>query len=391
MSVSVDKKAQTRVAPWESMSFACGGWLQFYLFGVAKAIQAKGLDRGVQYYGCSAGALAALGLSLNGDFDCAVNFCKEECITEAYKGGSINISGLFKIDKYVMDCLDSHGQLNNYTRLKPGDLNIAVTRLPYLRPEIVSSFTSVEDLRSCILASCAAFPAASIVKRQNHWYIDGGLSDFQPVKDENTVTVSPFYFSACDIKPSRYVPFWWAFMPPKSSDTIDWLYNLGWEDATAYIASRNIPESPEARSDLREVARKRHSYDVRHRISLYRFLGYKLSDMTSQQVAFVMDMLLLILFVVVLKPLSIVTIYCELFLRLLTTSVAFVVFKIFSFGAPSKRISKYSSQLEDCLLCIFSLSLFLRFFYLLPSSVELRKHRRLQRVSLLYRIFNHIM
>jgi hypothetical protein len=28
-----------RIAPWESMSFACGGWLQFYMFGVAKALQ----------------------------------------------------------------------------------------------------------------------------------------------------------------------------------------------------------------------------------------------------------------------------------------------------------------------------------------------------------------
>lgn len=41
--------------PWTSVSFACGGWLQFYLFGVARAIQAKGLDTNCIYCGCSAG------------------------------------------------------------------------------------------------------------------------------------------------------------------------------------------------------------------------------------------------------------------------------------------------------------------------------------------------
>ena len=39
-----------------SFSFACGGWLQFYLFGVAKAIQEHGLHRGqTKLIGCSAG------------------------------------------------------------------------------------------------------------------------------------------------------------------------------------------------------------------------------------------------------------------------------------------------------------------------------------------------
>ena len=54
---------------WSSVSFACGGWLQFYLFGVARALQHCKVDRGVIYAGCSAGALAATGIALGGDFD----------------------------------------------------------------------------------------------------------------------------------------------------------------------------------------------------------------------------------------------------------------------------------------------------------------------------------
>ena len=107
---------------WTTMSFACGGWLQFYEFGivymiillpnvsyfsmpsrassifsflsffssstfqwisdsgVAKALQEQGLTRGVQYAGCSAGALTAVGLILGGDFDYAIELCKGTCM-----------------------------------------------------------------------------------------------------------------------------------------------------------------------------------------------------------------------------------------------------------------------------------------------------------------------
>ena len=79
---SVSKQDNNIELPWNSVSFACGGWLQFYMFGVAKALQASGLDypSKVTYCGCSAGALAAVGLALEGNFDSAVNFCKDKCV-----------------------------------------------------------------------------------------------------------------------------------------------------------------------------------------------------------------------------------------------------------------------------------------------------------------------
>lgn len=79
--------------PWSSVSFACGGWLQFYMFGVAKALQVSGLDfpSSVTYCGCSAGALAAVGLALEGDFDAAVKFCKDECVPEV-RAALINLA-----------------------------------------------------------------------------------------------------------------------------------------------------------------------------------------------------------------------------------------------------------------------------------------------------------
>ena len=71
-------------ALWKSMSFACGVWLHFYLYGVARALQATGNDSPstVTCCGCSAGALAAVGLVHEGNFDNAVKFCNQICIPE---------------------------------------------------------------------------------------------------------------------------------------------------------------------------------------------------------------------------------------------------------------------------------------------------------------------
>jgi hypothetical protein len=242
--------------PWESMSFACGGWLQFYMFGVAKALQACNMDKGVRYYGCSAGALTAAGLALDGEFDDAVQFCKDYCVPKAYG----EWTGLFKLGEYVRKCLDIT-LLRHYHELPPGRLNVAVTRLPLLQAVRVNEFESQEDMVAALASSAAAFPFAPLVHHKGSWFVDGGLSDFQPVENDDTITVSPFYFSECDIKPSRYVPLWWAFLPPKSEQTVDWLYRLGWEDCLAYLKRRGLSVQLHKFDNFQDVA-VNHPYNV---------------------------------------------------------------------------------------------------------------------------------
>ncbi len=222
--------------PWESMSFACGGWLQFYMFGVAKALQACNMDKGVRYYGCSAGALTAAGLILEGEFDDAIKFCKDYCVPKAYS----EWTGLFNLGEYVRKCLDKT-LLTRFRVLPPKVLNVAVTKLPFLEAERISEFDSHADMVTALASSAAAFPFAPLVYNKGSWYVDGGVSDFQPIENDDTITVSPFYFSECDIKPSRYVPLWWALLPPRSEQTVDWLYRLGWEDCISFLKSRGIP------------------------------------------------------------------------------------------------------------------------------------------------------
>lgn len=245
--------------PWESMGFCCGGWLQFYLFGVAKALQDANLDKGVKYAGCSAGALAACGLVLEGDFDLAIKYCNEECLPLTYS----RAHGLFCLAEYVTGCMENH-LIHKFTpeKVKGGVLQIAVTKLPFFTGERVVEHETQKDLMEALLASCAAFPLSSLTKRKGAWYADGGFTDFQPIIDEDTITVSPFYFSDADIRPSRYVPLWWSFMPPSDPTTVEWLYNLGWEDCMKYIRSRGIPLSSKNPNLKRVYAKNDHPYDT---------------------------------------------------------------------------------------------------------------------------------
>ena len=122
----------------KSISFACGGWLQFYLFGVGKAFQDHGLDENITFLGTSAGALAAACICLKGSFDHAIHFAKEHCVPKAYQ----SFSGLFRVGEFVSNCLDSNDELSKWRNLSPGQLQIAITRLPYLNAERVTAFES---------------------------------------------------------------------------------------------------------------------------------------------------------------------------------------------------------------------------------------------------------
>jgi len=374
------------------MSFSCGGWLQFYMFGVARAIQAAGLDKGVQYCGCSAGALAAAGLAYEGDFDAAVEFCKNECIPKAHG----HVSGLFRLADYVGRCIDLL-LVPKFRVLPPGVLQVAITQLPLFKGIRVTEYPTVEELKQSLLASSAAFPAAPLVDHQRFGRcLDGGLSDFQPVVDAETITVSPFYFSDCDIRPSRYVPPWWAALPPKNIETVDWTYNLGFDDAMAYFAKRGITPtaSPRARPELADFRRdKKHPFDTPRRINYHRFLGYDILDvldnmLPSQIISYrlgrlALDLSLLLVFLLLLRPLALAVVYVELFLR----------FAVCLLVATLTLGVKGGTTAKQCFLCLFSLSLVLRFFssFQRPSSAELRKHDQLYRCSVSYRVFRHVI
>ena len=414
--------------PFKSVSFSCGGWLQFYLFGVARAFQAMGIHKDVQWAGCSAGALAAAGIALDGDFDAAIDFCKRKCLPRTN-----SVSGLFTLDEYVGTCIDLLLiQAGKYRQLEPGELQVAVTKFPYLSTVRVTEHLSAEDLKETLLCSAAAYPAAPIFNHKRFGLcIDGGLSDFQPVIDADTITVSPFYFSDCDIRPSRYVPPWWAFIPPRDGETVDWIYNLGFEDGMAWIEGRKVGRSPHAIKKLRKPIDRNtgHEFDTPRQVSVHRFLGYNPKKATAgYALAFLCDLVLLLLFLGLLRPVFLILIYTELVLNSVSKAGEVVVGELLAplgylgntflllfevkinhskaFAKPAAVVSlemtgnrllgikargaRRQDFVETC-SCLMSLSLLLRFFsgFNRASNKELRKHDKLYKHSILYRVLRH--
>lgn len=48
------------------------------------------------------------------------------------------------------------------------------------------------------------------------------------------MTICPFYSSRAHIRPSEYVPLWWAFLPPEPKEL--WkVYELGQKDAKEWV------------------------------------------------------------------------------------------------------------------------------------------------------------
>lgn len=401
-----------------SYSFACGGWLEFYLFGVAKYMQEQNLQKGATLLGCSAGALTAAGLACNGDFDKAVEYCKYNCIPRVYG----RLLGIFKLHEYVNDCLDFASNLKDYYTIAPGKLQVAITTLPSFKKSLTTSYSSAEDLKQCLLASSAAFPFARLVHLRGEWSVDGGFTDFQPVVDSSTITISPFYFSDTDIKPSRYVPLWWALFPPNNGETVDWIYNLGYEDARRWFSSGGRKaECDSTLSEQTGPTRCSHPFDTPRRISMHRFLGFDIANVTHSYVAAAMDLCLYLLLLILWKPFSVALIYAELLLVVVMHSLVSLGQELYDIGpmvcvasalfaphlnlilwvtgllvlhkmvivGPSAATKLY--DMWECVTCIGSLSLLLRILPSPPSVAPPNKHKHLSKRSLIYRIVRHFI
>lgn len=407
-----------------SISFACGGWLFIYMFGVAKAMQESSFDlRKTKFLGCSAGGLCAAGMTLDGDFEAAKQFCKERCVTRAYASWG----GIFRIGEYVTECLEVAVDLGKVTKVPTGKLQIQYTKLPFFEGELAQDYHSKEDLENCLLSSAAAFPFAPLIHHRGQWNVDGGYTAFQPIEDETTITVSPLYFMNTDIKPSRYVPLWWALLPPNCPDTVDWLFDLGYNDGVNWIHERSEKHKID-KEDTAVKSRNRsdsfHPFDIPRQISMHRFLGFDVANLTHSSVSMLMDFFLYLLLLLVWKPLAITMIYMELFVKviiLVSASVLYELYDLFpmlfvgyallapqwslltwmcAFTAVIKLLlvgpasGSHLGELWDCIRCIGSASLLRRY---VPTSLynlstdPLRKHVHLNKNSLVYRVVRHFL
>lgn len=377
--------------------FACGGWLKSYLFGVAKCLQDLGLDKNSKFVGSSAGALTAAGLALGVNFDHVMEYAKG-CIDECHA----TLMGPLKLRKYVYGCLKHcEEELKDFGKLD-GELQVCVTDLlPYPHTVRFGRFRSLQSLKSALVASCTAAPLAGLpFWREGRLVMDGGMCDFHPTFDKDTISVSPFYLDSSDIKPSRYVPLWWAVYPP-SKEEFQWVYELGYRDAWVWAHGPTGPLRNQHAADSNSNTSSGSSEDRTHTPpeppemayrphskSFSRFFGYDVVD--SKAVDFVLTFLVL----AVCRPLACALIYWELLGKLFWASIEAVLRAVFprrekSQTNPCRRANDYMMHLSS----LFSLSLFISSIPIVGSLWGLKDHRKekLERQSFVYRVSHHFL
>ncbi|CAM9891051.1 unnamed protein product, partial [Discosporangium mesarthrocarpum] len=164
--------------PAFNFSFAVGGWLMFYNFGVAKCLMDHELHKvhpSQKLFGSSAGSLAAAGLALEADFDGIMDMVKTSFVpqTHAAKLLGFFVYGIFFIKHYLKECLLKHLPMDKVRDLPHGKLTVVMSTMMTWDPIRVSQFTSGRDLMEALLASCAAFPLVLPQKWRGKLRLDG--------------------------------------------------------------------------------------------------------------------------------------------------------------------------------------------------------------------------
>eukprot|EP00644_Phytophthora_capsici_P004366 jgi/Phyca11/109802/e_gw1.17.290.1 len=403
-----------------SFSFACGGYLKMYLFGVAKALQEFELEKNARLIGCSAGALTATGLALHCDFDAIRDYVLSHVIPGAHEFPG----GYFRARTFLLDTLRAEGKLHEFKKLNASQqLTVVYTSLSALTSRRLTTFDSQQHLTDSLMASCCATPIAGMPFRLGgEWVMDGGIFDFQPVYDEKTVTVSPFYCTGADIKPSVYVPMWWALLPPGVRD-VEWLFDLGYEDGLKWIVKNGLTGN---RKNV-VIPTKSAEYASEWSTTIGRVVGYR--GFESR----VLDALFIGLFVCLWRPLAFMCLYMELYLQAIVSGSKAVVFgaaaKLFIsniimallavalatqgfqhamlfllglivagiflggmvllVGGLQQAAAVASDDWQRCrsyMRSITSLSLFLRCMPVVGSSIQIKRHEFLLQHSLVYRV-----
>ena len=162
------------------------------------------------------------------------------------------------------------------------------------RHKVFRNIETIEQLKEALCASCCVFPICGVPFRLkynvdaprsneedssrscigNEWVLDGGLAAFQPRKHErwellyghdtrghnyeqgtannhvppqqyqhkptHLITVSALYYDSADIRPSTYVPVYWALYPPSLAEYYA-LFELGYKDCIHYLVTHEPP------------------------------------------------------------------------------------------------------------------------------------------------------
>jgi hypothetical protein len=224
-------------------------------------------------YGTSGGALTGCLLFLDIDLDALAEYVFI-CVAKARSSWR----GKFLLRHYCRGAIEQFCTRDAHKILQ-GRFEISITRIfPWYKNLRVNQFPSYEFLVRALLCSACLVPLAGLPMWLPGYGLcfDGGVSDFQLFKGlarngtfckmhcrktnpKDIVVVCPFYSSRADIRPSKFVPIWWAFFPPEPYKLKE-LFELGQKDAHAW-ADKQEEKTPEGSPRGAEAERARAAGD----------------------------------------------------------------------------------------------------------------------------------
>ena len=220
--------------PFDALAFSGCGTLNFYQTGVSSALQRRGLSPELLFAGSSAGSgLSAL---LAGGVDAREILSVASELLHPHRGKNLLFSPLVLqdfadrfLETFVDDAL--HEAIGKR-------VHISITRIKPWGNLLVNQFTSAEDLRQAIRASChipsVRYPS---VMFRGQRCIDGGFSVNNPSVGQRCLRVSPFFFDLrMKIRPRRFTPPWWTVIAP-SAGRAQRLFSQGAQDGERYLKS----------------------------------------------------------------------------------------------------------------------------------------------------------
>ncbi|XP_007892360.1 patatin-like phospholipase domain-containing protein 2 [Callorhinchus milii] len=200
--------------PPQALSFCGSGFLVVYQIGAVQCLlrHVPQVMRGIRrVYGASAGSLIAAavvcGVNLDGfywNIGKASKMCREHVLGAMHP----TFNMLEVLREAVIRNLPS-----NAHQLAHGKLFISLTRIPDGENVLVSDFASRDELVQVLVCSCFFPVYCGFIPPifRGVRYIDGGLSNNQPLFDgKRTITISPFS-GKTDICPSSDIGYTMGF------------------------------------------------------------------------------------------------------------------------------------------------------------------------------------
>jgi hypothetical protein len=355
-----------------TISFAAGGWFQMFHFGVCKAFIDTGFlnrlekeGKCVRFCGSSAGSLAAASLAsgcyMHEEMKDFALICAEHYRSSMWHVMCMRDYLVASIHRFGDRMMESEEQKERTLQgMRGGRLEIYTTTLPLLKRKCITKFDDLDDIEESLIASCCLTPVVGLpfpLRKTGEWVCDGGIRSFQPRSGEaKTLTVSPFYFTSADIRPSTAVPVWWGLFPP-SRDEHESLFSAGYNACVEYLVTSG--QVPKDLSTLL-MARNCRAGDEARRTGVAHIA---------------VDGLITLLYIVCLRPLAIVAIYLEMVF-------VGVILLCIMVGAKLRGSSTDSTPVYETFRNMFSLRVFLRL--LLSSRIPINETRLVKR-STMYR------